>query len=45
MKKIIAFIPTWTLYYIGNLISKTFLINKYNGYKIYSWCMANSTNI
>jgi len=46
MKKIIAFIPVWVLFYIGDLISKTF--NKLDSiilYRLFSWCMVTSSNI
>lgn len=43
MKKIIAFIPVWVLFYTGDLISKTFTkINSVILYRFYSWCMEKS---
>lgn len=45
MKKIIAYIPTYLLYYIGDIISKSFIYKYLVGYKIYSWFMWASSNI
>lgn len=48
MKKIIAFIPVWLLYYTGHLISKTWE-TRFNrggyGYDMYNTCMIRSMNL
>lgn len=45
MKKIIAFIPTWLLYYIGDFICTINLYNTSIGWRIYNWYMRKSLSI
>ena len=48
MKKIIAFLPTWILFYIGDFTSNLFKYKYFNFtalYLLYNWCMTNSGDI
>lgn len=45
VKKILAFIPTWLLYYIGDGVYRVGLINTKIGYKIYTSFMNMSVKV
>lgn len=43
MKKTIAFVPVWALYYIGDMTAKTFeYFDSTPLYMLYNWCMCKS---
>lgn len=42
MKKLIAYIPTYLLFYTGDIISRTYIGQTGIGYKIYCTCMRSS---
>lgn len=45
MKKIIAFIPSWVLYFVGDVVSRTPLFKREGGWRVYNWSMATSLEI
>lgn len=46
MKKIIAYVPVWLLYYIGDLISNTLAWEYFLWvFVFYQWCMITSMEL
>jgi len=46
MKKILAFIPTWVLYYTGDFISRYLFMGYFMwSFYLYNWCMIKSMEI
>jgi len=46
MKKVIAFVPAWALYFIGDFISRRSFIMRFEwGYNLYNKCMTYSSDI